>query len=85
MLKISNNSIMVGVEDIPLFKALMPYAPKEVTKTQIMSDMTTLFIVLLNEYGESELADMIDKTLHVAIKHKDDAEVKYIDHDTNNT
>ena len=85
MIKIARHDFVVGVEDNPIFKALMPIAPKEVVKTQIMSDMVTLFIALINEYGESELADMIDKTLHEAIIEKDTVKVEHIEHDTDNT
>lgn len=85
MLQIFEHGIKVGVENKPIFKQLMPYAPKSVVKTQIMCDMETLFIALINEYSVSELADMIDKTLHDAIKEKDNVKVEHIEHDTDNT
>lgn len=85
MIKIFEDAIHIGVESNPLFKALMPIEPKFVVKAQIMTDMTTLFIAIIKNYGESEVADMIDKALHTAIKHKDDVEVKNINHDTDNT
>lgn len=85
MLQIFEHGIKVGVENKPIFKSLFPYAPQAVIKTQIMSDMITLFVALINDYSESEVADMIQKALEQAIKEKDMVKVEHVEHDIDNT
>ena len=72
MLTVKRNHVYLEIEDTPLTSLLQTISQddKPVQYAVTCADLTILFLALINRYGKSQVADMIQGALETAIKNE---------------
>ena len=72
MIKVMNNSVEVGIERNPLTEQLMKIDESATVKAVLAVDLQSLFISLIDRYGDADTAELIE----VALKGAHEADYK---------
>lgn len=68
MIKVENGRVEVGIEKNPLIELLAKINMKAVEKAAVLTDLTYLWIALIEKVGKDETAGIIQESLEEAIK-----------------
>ena len=73
MILVENNHVRIGISDcLPE----MAFGHEIAEKMQLFTDLTVLYSALVNKMGQAELAELIERSLHVALEVTKTAEVQ---------
>ena len=83
MIKVENGRIEVSIAKTPLIELFAKVDMKVVEKAAVQSDLTYLWMGLIEEFGKNETAGIIQESLNEAIKIIDNKAYHCEDHSEN--